>query len=272
MRAMVRWVLGLLLFLQAILPLLFLALLSVGEGWFFPRLLPEQLTLAGWGEALGVAWRADGLPSGWGRLGRAASSSLLLGTLTATLGSGIALLAGRRLARLRGWRLHLATAGAFLPIAAPPVALGAGLHLIVLRGGLGGSHLGVLAGHLVPASAYLTLFFLGVFSLRDDRLQEGARTLGATSLQTLRLITFPTLAPAIATAWILGFLISWAQVPLTLILGGGAVSTLPVEVLAYASSGQDRHAAVGALLLTVPPLLLMAGMRWAFPSDELLPV
>ena len=61
----------------------------------------------------------------------------------------------------------------------------------------------------------------------------------------------------------IGFLVSWSQFALTLLVGGGAVRTLPLEVFAYVRAGEDRAAAVGALLLIVPPALALAALRWS---------
>jgi putative spermidine/putrescine transport system permease protein len=250
----IRWlrpVLALLLVGQFILPLLLLALTSVSRGWFFPALLPPELDRSAWVQAL----------PGGGRLGRAGVASLGLAAGTAVLATAVGAVAGRALARLRGWRLHLATGAAFLPVAAPPVALATGLQVLLLKAGLAGHAGGVLVAHLTPAAGYLTLYFLGVFAVWDRQPEEEARTVGATPLQVVRHVLLPMLRPALATSLVLGFLISWAQVPLTLVIGAGAVITLPLEVFAYARAGQDAHAAAGALLLMVPPLVLMAWAR-----------
>jgi hypothetical protein len=46
------------------------------------------------------------------------------------------------------------------------------------------------------------------------------------------------------------------------------VRTLTVEVLAWTQAGQDPLAAAGALFLTLPPLLLMAGAALAVRRAE----
>ena len=248
--------------LSAIVPFALLALWSVSRQWFYPALLPPELT--------GESWRA--LVGGSGAaLTRAAVASVALAALTGALGCALALPVGRALDRLGGWRRHLGAAAAFLPVAAPPVAVGTGLQYFFLTLGLGGTALGVLLAHLVPAVGYLSLYFLGVFSAFDARVEEEARTLGATPLQVLRAVTVPMLRRQIAEAFALGFLISWAQVALTLLLGGGAVRTLPLEVFAYVRSGQDRFAATGALLLAVPPLVALAAVRLAARRTEVVP-
>lgn len=262
MNSPVRWLLAGLLVLNVILPMLLLAVLSAGGSWFFPALLPDGLDTSVWRTTL----------SGGGRLLRAGTTSVTLGFLTALLATAIGVPAGRALSRLHGWRLHLGTAAAFLPVAAPPVAVATGLHVLILQTGLAGTAAGVLLAHLVPTAGYLTIYFLGVFAVWDDAIEEEARSIGATRMQTLRHVTLPLLRPAILTSMMLGFLISWAQVPLTLVIGAGAVVTLPLEVFAYAGSGQDRYAAAGALLLTLPPVLLLAAARRALPRTDLLPV
>lgn len=233
-------------------PLLLLVATSFSGPWFFPALVPSAWTTAAW--QLGL----DGA-----RLARALWTSVVLAVATGVLACAIALPLGRAMSGLRGWRRHVAAAAAFLPVAAPPLALGTGLQVLLLRLGIGGTAPGVLVAHLVPAIGYLALIFLGTFTLFDRRVEEEARTLGATRAQTWQRVTLPLLRPQIAEAMIVGFLISWSQFALTLVVGGGAVRALPLEIFAYVRAGQARQAAVGALLLVVPPAAAFVALRWA---------
>ena len=54
--------------------------------------------------------------------------------------------------------------------------------------------------------------------------------------------------------------------------GGGAVRTLPVEVLAYVQAGQDRYAATGALLLLLPAVAILGAAALAVRRTEVAPV
>ncbi len=248
------------LLVSALAPLALLALRSLAAEWFYPALRPARLDASAW-----AAVATDA------RLARALASSLVLGTGTAALGTALALPAGRALARLRGrWR-YVGAAAAFLPVAAPPIAVGTGLQLTFLALGLGGTTAGVLLAHLVPAVGYLSLFFMGVFTVWDPRVEDEARSLGATPRQVLLRVTLPMLRPSLAAAAALGFLISWAQVPLTLLVGGGVVPSLPLEVFAYVQAGQDRAAATGALLLVLPALASLAAARLATRGAEVVP-
>ena len=240
-----------LLALSAVLPLALLALWSVSREWFYPALWPPRLT--------GESWAAVVR----GGTGAGALRSAAIAALTGALGCLGALPVGRGLARLTGWRRHAGAALAFLPVAAPPIALGTGLQYAFLRLGLGATVGGVVLAHLVPTLGYLSLYFLGVFTVFDARVEEQARSLGATRWQVLARVTLPMLRRPLAEAFALGFLVSWSQVALTLLIGGGQVRTLPVELFSYLRSGQERYAATGALLLTLPPLLALTAARFA---------
>lgn len=244
-----RAILVTLLATSALTPFGLLVAWSVGETWFYPALVPSGLTAESWRQVAG------------GALGVAAARSVALGAGTAVVGVALGLPVGRALAGLGGWRRGLGAALAFLPVAAPPLAVAVGVQYYFLRLGLGGTAAGVLLAHAVPAVGYLALYFLGVFAAYDAGPEEEARTLGASSWQALRLVTVPALRRQIAEAAALAFLVSWAQVALTQIVGGGLVRTLATEVFAYVRSGQDRYAATGALLLSAPPLLALAAAR-----------
>ena len=241
---MIRTIRGLLLTALAggaLGPIALLALTSTSGRWLYPSIAPETLTSESWRSLL------EG-----GRLAGAAWSSVTIAVATALLAVLLALPAGHAMARLGGWRRHLGAAAAFLPVAAPPIALATGSQLLLLAAGLGGTSTGVVLAHLIPAVGYVSLYFLGVFLLLDSRIEDEAVSLGAGRVQLWLRVLLPMLRRPIGEALALGFLVSWAQVPLTLVIGGGAVRTLPVEVLAFVRAGQDRYAATGALLLILP--------------------
>lgn len=233
--------------LFSVAPLLMLVMTSLARGWFYPAVAPDAIDFSAWQDVF-----TDETHRG------ALINSLVLGAATAVIATALALPLGRLAAlSTRAVRRTVALL-AFAAVALPPVALGIGLQLSVLALGLGGSLFGILLAHLVPALGYLTLVFLGVFTRWDPRLDEAAATLGASDLVRWKLLLLPLLRRPIAEALALGFLVSWSQVALTLLVGGGAVRTLPLDVLAMLQSGQDQRAAVGALALALPALIVLA--------------
>ena len=236
----------------ALAPLLMLIVTSLARGWFYPAVTPQDIDGGAWREFFTDASHRAAL-----------GNSLLLGVATSLIATAVSLPLGRAASLgSRGVRRIVALL-AFTAVALPPVALGIGLQLTVLTLGLGGSVVGVLLAHLVPAVGYLTLVFLGVFTRWDRRLEEAAATVGANAVTRWRRVLIPALRRPIADAMALAFLVSWAQVALTLLVGGGAVRTLPLDVLAMLQAGQDQRAAAGALALAIPALVVLGASRVA---------
>lgn len=96
---------------------------------------------------------------------------------------------------------------------------------------------------------------------RPRRLEDAARTLGATPSNAFLRVTLPLLLPSLAAVALLVFLFSFAAFGTVLFLGGGEIGT--PETLMYAQLGgafprTDRAAALGALQLLLSLALLLA--------------
>ena len=224
-------------------PLAVLVVRAVGRGWPFPALLPSGVS----GGAL--------LPLADARLLDALMISLALAVWTGVTSSALGFMLARSLVRAGRAARAATLAFALLSVVAPPVALALGLQVAMLGLGLSGTMSGVYLAHLVPATGYLTLFAAGVFSAYDFAVHDEARTLGATPWQVALRVTWPLLRPRIVEGALPGGLVSWGQLALTLLVGGGLVRTLPVELLGFLRAGDDQLGAAAALVLTVPPLL-----------------
>lgn len=246
-----RWLprigLATVLAIATVVPLAFLAALSFSGEWFYPTLLPGRWTVANW----------DFVSGGGSSIFSSLRMSVALALATAAVSSVIGLFCGREIARLDGWQRRLGIASAFLPVAVPPLALAVGLQYSLLRVGLGGRFAGVLFAHVVPAVGYTTLFFVGVFAVFDWRVEDEARSLGASPHDVLARVTLPILRRPLVEAFALGFLVSWAQVPLTLLIGQGLIRTLPLELMSFVSAGQDHLGAAAGIMLAIPPLALL---------------
>jgi putative spermidine/putrescine transport system permease protein len=235
-------------------PIAMLIVRALAESWRFPQIWPEAVLVS---SALVV-------PAS-GRLVSALATSLGLAGLTGFLGAILGFTLARTSAHSNSRYRQLTVAAAFFIVIAPPIALGVGLQVTLLALGVGGTFVGVLLAHLVPATGYLTLFAAGVFASLDRSFEDEARTLGASPWQVLSRVLVPLLARRFGEALMLGALVSWAQLALTLVVGGGLVRTLPLELLSLIQSGNDRVAAVAALLLSAPLIvgigLLTVGVR-----------
>lgn len=241
-------------------PVLLLALRSLAAVWRFPDLLPTRVDgRAGESDTVAMLLASP-------ELLQALYTSVALALVVGAIATVLGFLAARAVSGATERTRRIATGIAFFPVIAPPIALGVGVQVLAIRAGVAGHAGGVLLSHVIPAAGYLTLFFVGVLSAYDRSMEDEARTLGATGWQTFVRVTIPALRARWFEALVLGALVSWGQLALTLLIGGGIVRTLPVALLSFMRAGDDRLAAAAAVLLTLPPLiafgLLQRGARF----------
>ena len=86
-------------------------------------------------------------------------------------------------------------------------------------------------------------------------LEEAARTLGRTSLQTLFQVTLPLILPGLLAGGSLVFLTSLKELPATLLLRPAGFDTLAVRVWQWAGDGFYAQAAPAALMLVLASAL-----------------
>jgi putative spermidine/putrescine transport system permease protein len=120
----------------------------------------------------------------------------------------------------------------------------------------------VTASLLVGHTALLLPYTVRVVSsslanLRVD-IDDAAVTLGATRLQAFFKVVLPNIRAGVAAAFVLAFITSFNQVPVSLFLTGPGVSTLPIEMMAYMETSYDPSIAALSTLLVVFTIVLVA--------------
>lgn len=231
-----------------LLPLAVLLLSSFALRWYYPDLLPSEWTTQ--------AWRRLFEPGV--RVAEAALSSVVVASVSAVLGVLIALPAARVLAK-SARRGRTVVLGVLLaPLLLPSFAGVFGVHVVFVRLGLTDSLLGVIVAHLVPVVPYAVVLLTATWREFDERLEEGARLLGATRWRAVALVTLPAIRPGLTVALLFAFLVSWSEYLLTLLIGGANVLTLPIVLLASASGGDTALTAALAVVYAAPPLIAYA--------------
>ncbi len=85
-------------------------------------------------------------------------------------------------------------------------------------------------------------------NLRSD-MEEAAVLLGCTRLQAFTKVVLPNIKGGVLAAFILGFVTSFNEVPVSLFLSGPGVRTMPIDMLSYMEITYDPSvAALSALL------------------------
>lgn len=258
-----RWTVGGVAIVALLLvPFVPLVLTSISSAYFHPQIVPEQLSSRAWSVVLTPGSRA------WSAL----VDTVVIGVAVTVLSLVVAVPAGRVLGTrtFRGRRaIELLL---LLPIVVPTIAVAIGIHVVFIRLGLAGGLPGVVLVHLIPATPYVVLLSAGVFANLDPELEAQARSLGASPWRAFTQVTLPLVAPGLAVAGLLGFLVSWGQYALTLVIGGGRVVTLPILLFASAAGGDDAITAATALFHGLPAVVvLIVAARLLTPGRATVP-
>ena len=138
-----------------------------------------------------------------------------------------------------------------VPFVLPTVVVGVAFLALLGPGGalgvdLRGSIWLILIAHAFFNVAVVVRTVGGLWGNLDPRLEEAARTLGASRLRAFREVTLPRLRPAIAAAASIVFLFCFTSFGVVLLLGGIRARTLEVEI--YDQTTQLLHLDVAAVL------------------------
>ena len=95
----------------------------------------------------------------------------------------------------------------------------------------------------------------------DRSLEEAAMDLGARPWKVFAVITLPLIAPAIASAWVLSFILSWDDIVITSFVSGPGSTTLPQYVFSKVRLGvsPDINALATILVLIVSIAVIVVG-------------
>lgn len=233
------------LFLLALLlPAAVLAVWSFTLRWPWPGLLPRAFSTDQWGAFFSLSGGAFEI------VGR---SALLAGGVT-VLSLLISLPAAKALALLSFPGKRIVEMLVLAPVLVPPISYAPGMHALFLRIGIADSFTGVLLSHLVPCLPYGIRILVNVFRALGENMEIQARVLGATPFRAFLHITLPLIAPGIASAGGLLFIVSLSQYLLTFFLGGGKIVTLSLALFPLVKSGERPAAAVWSIIFILVSL------------------
>ncbi|MEO0565091.1 MAG: ABC transporter permease subunit, partial [Chloroflexota bacterium] len=91
----------------------------------------------------------------------------------------------------------------------------------------------------------------------DPAVEEAAVSLGCNRLRAFLLVVLPNIRSGIAAAFILGFITSFNNVPVSLFLSGPGVTTLPVSMLSYMEYYFDPTIAALSTVLVIFSIVLV---------------
>jgi putative spermidine/putrescine transport system permease protein len=150
----------------------------------------------------------------------------------------------------------------FTPVIVPGIIAG----LALLRHAVIPLNLSVIVALILAHTVLVVPYAVRVVTaslehLRTD-VEEAAVMLGATRASTFFKVVLPNIRNGILAAFILGFVTSFNQVPVSLFLTGPGITTLPIDMLASMEYVYDPSiAALSALLALMSMAIVMVAER-----------
>ncbi len=247
------------------------AALFDARGDFAPALAAQRLFTA---DVWGLACFTGG-----SRCGVAINSAVLatvVGTGSTLVGLILALVAQRGGQRYAGVTKLMS----ILPIVTPPFVIALALVVLFGRTGLVTGWLdtwfgiprsrwlyglpGVTIAQLLTFSPIAFMILHGALGAISPALEEAAQTLRASRWRVFRTVTWPLLRPALANAFLLGFVESLADFANPIVLAGNyeVLSTKIFFAVAGAQHDPGRAAALAAVLLGLTLVAFWLQQRW----------
>ena len=192
--------------------------------------------------------------------------AITTGTLSVILGTFAAFVLVRY-TRFKGRALFSGMINA--PLVMPEVIIGLSLLLMMVAVqrtteswfGIGWPDRGfitIVFGHTLMGMAYAMVVIQSRLRDMDRSIEEAAMDLGCRPAQVFFLVTLPNIAPAMVSAWLLTFTLSFDDVVISEFLSGPGVTTLPQAIFTYARRGINPtvYAAATLLIATVTVVIV----------------
>ncbi|SRR5579884_268865 len=191
--------------------------------------------------------------------------SAIVAATAAAIATLLAVPAGFAFVRAR-FRYRDTLAAFFMaPLVIPQIVLGLAMLQLLNLFRVPITTVGLVLVHAVFVMPFVLRAMVTSLTHFDRTLEEAAMSLGASRLRTLWHVTLPLTRAGLTAGFVLAFVMSFVNVPLSLFLASPVSTPLPVRVFAYMESRIDPLvAAVGAslvLLVFVVSFLLEKVLR-----------
>lgn len=184
-------------------------------------------------------------------------NSFLLAFTASLVGIVIGLVASLALVKRPG-RLSKALLSLFLsPSLIPGIVIGYVLFLFLVVKVQLPLRTALILGHLLVVLPYCVRIITASLKELDESLEEAARTLGCPPVKAFVVIVLPNLKPAMTSAFMLSFINSFNNIPVSMYLKGPGLNTLPYAMMNHIEYNYDPTVSALSVMLMGMTLLFM---------------
>jgi putative spermidine/putrescine transport system permease protein len=147
--------------------------------------------------------------------------------------------------------------GLFATNAFPKMGLFVSMATIFYGLNLMETTLGIVIVHVIGTVVFMTWIPAAAFSAVPRSLEEAARDAGAGRIRVFLNVTLPMALPGILVAAVMSFLASFDEAQGTYLVGAPSYMTMPTEMYSLVLNYPTQVAAVFAILLSIPSVVLL---------------
>lgn len=189
---------------------------------------------------------------------RATQNSLVIATLTTVLSIILGTTGAWLLHRYRFRGARAIQTLLTVPMVMPEVLMGISLLVFFATAGLALGFATVIIGHVTFCFPFVLVAVQARLQGLDPSLEEAALDLGATPAAAFRRVVLPVVAPAIASAALLSFMLSFDELVVTWFTASASSRTLPIEIYGRIRRGLDPGLNAISTVLVAATLAVVA--------------
>lgn len=192
---------------------------------------------------------------------RAAAFSLMLALLSSAISISLGMMSAIALTRNKFPGRDLIDAFLLSPLLVPQVILGLSFLVFFVRVGSNQPFLNLLTLHVVLTFPYALRVIRSSLMRMNPKLEEAAVGLGASSIKSFFLVTFPQMRPSLFVAVFFCFVVSFDNFTASAFLTVSG-ATLPVQIYFSIESSLDPTiSAISALLILGSAIFVIVADR-----------
>jgi spermidine/putrescine transport system permease protein len=226
------------------LPLLIVALFSFNSTPSLQNF--EGFSLQWYDEFFGSAQLRDSL-----------MASVKIGLVTMVFGTVLGTTLAYALVRARSRAARASNVLMLIPLVTPEIVAGVSALVLFTQIGMDLSLTTIMIAEITFSISFVTVIVRARLTALNREVEEAAMDLGATRLQTVRLIVLPALWPAIIASALLIFALSFDDFVIAFFTTGEDPTPLPVQIYSSIRFGvRPTINAVGTFMLVVSFLII----------------
>ena len=196
-------------------------------------------------------------------------NSLVLALASSTIGIVFGLLSSIALVKRPGKISNMLLSIFLSPSLIPGIVIGYVLfHFLVVRLELP-LNLALILGHLLVVMPYSVRIICASLKDIDESIEEAALTLGCPPSQAFMKVVLPNLRPAMISAFMLSFINSFNNIPVSMYLKGPGMNSLPYAMMNHIEYNYDPPVSALSVMLMGMTLLFMIAMDWSMSAQRL---